>query len=378
MEKLDLLCLGCMKEKKEGACPHCGFDEKKYESYIYQLPPGTILSGKYLIGRVLGEGGFGITYIGWDLNLQIPLAINEYFPSTLTGRDNRSGNQVLPFTGSKQKYYQKGKESYIQEARILAKFCRTDGIVEVRDYFEENQTAYIVMEYLDGKSLIQTLKEMEKKHTHMSPDTVFQLMKPVIKALSLVHEQALIHRDISPDNMIMLPDNKIKLIDFGASRDFSKSDDGMSVILKVGYAPEEQYRRNGKQGPWTDVYALCGTMYRAITGIKPEESTSRTVEDPLKRPSELGIKIYPNHEEILMKGLAVRKEDRIQNMEELYEALYENKTVWSGTAEENPNFPPSTPPIPSGENPMTSILVIWLIIVVILVGMVIAMLIMMY
>lgn len=387
MEGLHLLCLGCMKKKsKEGACPYCGFDEKEYESCMYQLPLGTILNGKYLIGRVLGEGGFGITYIGWDLNLQIFLAIKEYFPSTFAGRDNHRGNQVIPFTGSKQQYYLKGKESYIQEARILAKFCKADGIVEVRDYFEENQTAYIVMEYLEGKNLTQILKEIEERHAHMSPEAAFRLMKPVIKTLGLVHEQALIHRDISPDNMIMLSDNKIKLIDFGASRDFSRSDEGMSVILKAGYAPEEQYRRDGKQGPWTDVYALCGTMYRAITGMKPEESMSRIMGAPLKKPSELGIKIQPNQEETLIRGLALRREDRIQNMEELYRELYENQSGQSATQEKTipmplpsplPSLAPSPNP-PEPPNSMTSILVIWIIIVVILVGMVIAMLITLY
>ncbi len=332
MEELHLLCLGCMKKKtREGVCPYCGFDEKEYEIRMYQLPLGTILNGKYLIGKVLGEGGFGITYIGWDLNLQIPLAIKEYFPNTFAVRDNQRGNRVIPFTGAKQKYYAKGKESYIEEARILAKFCGEDGIVEVRDYFEENGTAYIVMEYLDGKNLIQILKNIEKNNSHMHPEVVFNLMKPVIKTLNLVHKQDLIHRDISPDNMIMLPNEKIKLIDFGASRDFSKSDDGMSVILKEGYAPEEQHRRDGKQGPWTDVYALCGTMYRAITGRKPEDVMSRVMGAPLKKPSELGIRdINLNQEAVLMRGLEVRRESRIQNMEELYRALYENKSfTWS-------------------------------------------------
>lgn len=416
MEELHLLCLGCMKKKtREGVCPYCGFDEKEYESCMYQLPLGTILNGKYLIGKVLGEGGFGITYIGWDLNLQIPLAIKEYFPNTFAARDNHRGNQVVPFTGSKQKYYLKGKESYIEEARILAKFCGEDGIVEVRDYFEENGTAYIVMEYLDGKNLIQILKGIEKNHSHMHPEVVFNLMKPVIKTLNLVHKQDLIHRDISPDNMIMLSNEKIKLIDFGASRDFSKSDDGMSVILKEGYAPEEQHRRDGKQGPWTDVYALCGTMYRAITGKKPEDAMSRIMGATLKKPSELGVRyINPHQENILMKGLAIEKKDRIQNMEELYDALYKNKSFIQSLPENGMQVDVTVPinegkggavvrtnqdekssenlfgrdkmredylddiPRDDSGNFITPILVIWAIVVVILVGIVIAMLITMY
>lgn len=391
MEELNLLCLGCMKKKtRGGACPYCGFDEKEYESCMYQLPLRTILNGKYLVGKVLGEGGFGITYIAWDLSLQIPLAIKEYFPNTFAGRDSNRGNQVVPFTGSKQKYYLKGKENYIKEARTLARFCGKDGIVEVRDYFEENGTAYIVMEYLDGKNLIQILKNIEKNHSHLHPKVVFDLMKPVIKTLNLVHEQGVIHRDISPDNMIMLSNNQIKLIDFGASRDFSKSEDGMSVILKEGYAPEEQHRRDGKQGPWTDVYALCGTMYRAITGRKPEDAMSRLMGISLKKPSELGIReMNSSQEAVLMKGLEIKIENRIQNMEELYAALYENKTIWTGTTEEGGTeiIPPPAPapipvPIPDDDppegNPITSILVIWIIIVVVLVAIVIAMLITMY
>ncbi len=326
MKDLNLLCLGCMKEKKDkGTCPHCGFNIKKYETDIYQLPITSILNGKYLIGKVLGEGGFGITYIGWDINLELPLAIKEYFPTNLATRDHDRSNQVRAFTGMRQSDYMKGKEKYVKEARVLARFCKEDGIVEVRDYFEENGTAYIVMEYLDGEDLGKRIKRLKKQGSHMEPNYVFEMMKPLIKTLSLVHQQKLVHRDISPDNIILLPDGKVKLIDFGASREYEESSEGLSVILKHGYAPVEQYYRNKEQGPWTDVYALCGTMYYAMTGQKPDSSMDRLAQDTLKSPSQLGITNINHYQErVLMKGLAVRRENRIQSMEELYRELYEN------------------------------------------------------
>ncbi|MGN0466355.1 MAG: YARHG domain-containing protein [Lachnospiraceae bacterium] len=326
MEDLNRLCMGCMIEKPgTGICPYCHFAIEKYKTPLYHLKPQTILSGKYLVGKSIGEGGFGITYIGWDLNLEIPLAIKEYFPNGFAIRDHHTSDHVTAFTGEKEKFYKAGREKFIQEAKSLAKFYKQEEIVLVRDYFQENGTAYIVMEYIVGKSYSEILKEKEKNNIHPSVEEVFETMKPVIKALEMVHNEGIIHRDISPDNIMITEDGVIKLIDFGAARGFSDGEKSLSIVLKAGYAPEEQYQTKGNQGPWTDVYAFCATIYRAITGRKPPDSMERLAEDTIKKPSELGIQMDEELEKALMKGLAVREKDRWQSMRELYRAFYERQ-----------------------------------------------------
>ena len=316
------LCFNCMKEKKEpGSCPHCGFDPEAYEAEPHHLPLGTILAGKYLVGRVLGEGGFGITYVGWDLNLELKVAIKEYYPNGFVTRNSTFNRTLTVLTGSRGEFFQKGLDKFVDEARRLGKFWQLPGIVSVKDYFQENKTGYIVMEFAEG----HTLKEILKKSSQgrLPPERVFAMMRPVMKSLNKVHEAGLIHRDISPDNLMVARDGRVKLIDFGAARDFlAEGEKSLSVMLKPGYAPEEQYRSRGKQGPWTDVYGLCATMYRAITGQVPEESLDRVAEDTLRSPSQLGIPIAPWQENALMQGLAVFQRYRLQSMEELEAALY--------------------------------------------------------
>ncbi|HIR94064.1 MAG TPA: serine/threonine protein kinase, partial [Candidatus Egerieimonas intestinavium] len=311
------LCFNCMKEKKEpGSCPHCGFDPEAYEAEPHHLPLGTILAGKYLVGRVLGEGGFGITYVGWDLNLELKVAIKEYYPNGFVTRNSTFNRTLTVLTGSRGEFFQKGLDKFVDEARRLGKFWQLPGIVSVKDYFQENKTGYIVMEFAEG----HTLKEILKKSSQgrLPPERVFAMMRPVMKSLNKVHEAGLIHRDISPDNLMVARDGRVKLIDFGAARDFlAEGEKSLSVMLKPGYAPEEQYRSRGKQGPWTDVYGLCATMYRAITGQVPEESLDRVAEDTLRSPSQLGIPIAPWQENALMQGLAVFQRYRLQSMEEL-------------------------------------------------------------
>ena len=316
------LCFNCMKEKPEpGSCPHCGFDESDYEAASYHIPPGTILYGKYMIGRTLGEGGFGITYVGWDLNLEMKVAVKEYYPNGYVTRNNRRTNTLSILSGPRGEFFQKGVEKFVDEARRLAKFWKLPGIVSVKDYFQENNTAYIVMEFIQGSTLKELLKQRPDKR--LPAAEVFVMMRPVMKSLDKVHQAGLIHRDISPDNLMVDQEGEVKLIDFGAARDFlADGEKSLSVMLKPGYSPEEQYRSRGKQGPWTDVYSLCATIYRAITGQVPEESLERMTEDTLKRPSQLGVSLPRWQEEALMKGLAVIQKDRQQSMKELEAALY--------------------------------------------------------
>ena len=327
---IERICPNCMKEKGDGDkfCPYCGFQndsETKFSPHV--LKPFTILQGKYLVGNVLGEGGFGITYMGLDLNLEIRIAIKEFYPNGFVTRESEVTSMVTNYTRSDSGQYEKWRDSFVREARSLARFSNLPGIVHVRDFFQENNTAYIVMEFVEG----ETLKNYLKRYGGRIPvDDTLSMMKPVIQALSKVHEAQIIHRDISPDNIMVQEDGQVKLIDFGAARDFGTADEkSMSVLLKPGFAPEEQYRSRGNQGPWTDVYALCATIYRCITGEKPPESMDRMREDILKRPSSFGIQISPSVEAALLAGLEVYAEKRIKTMSELSAKLYDNGSVFT-------------------------------------------------
>lgn len=324
---VDLLCMGCMREREtaEGPCPYCGFEERR-DGPSHYLPCRSILNGKYLVGKVLGEGGFGITYLGWDLNLDMKVAIKEYYPSGLVTRMSVSSSEVVSYTGEKADFYQTGKNKFMTEAKTLAKFYSLPGIVSVKDFFQESNTSYIVMEYIEGV----TFKEYLKKNGGRIPaPKVLEWMRPVIHSLEQVHRTGLIHRDISPDNIMITKDDTVKLLDFGAVRDISP-DGGrsLSVFLKPGYAPEEQYRTHGAQGPWTDIYALCATIYKCMTGMTPPEPLERMRADELQSPARLGADLLPYQEYAVLKGLSIDAKDRYQSMEELETALYDSGSLF--------------------------------------------------
>ena len=324
--KIEKLCINCMQERRspDGICEFCGFDVRTFELPRHHMRPFTILAGKYLIGNAIGEGGFGITYIGMDLNLEVKVAIKEYYPQGAAVRDCRTNDStVWSYSKSTQVFFEEGREKFINEAKTIAKFRNVPEIVGVIDFFRENQTAYIVMEYLDGQTLKQYLKVKGGK---IPADELLRMMKPLIASLGKLHAQGLIHRDISPDNIMIMKDGSIKILDFGGARDFvSQNGKSMSVLVKHGYAPEEQYRSRGDQGPWTDVYALCATMYRCITGKIPPEALDRLYEDELKPISSFGVNCPKYVEQAISKGLSVRKDGRYQSMEELYDALYKEQ-----------------------------------------------------
>ena len=230
-------------------------------------------------------------------------------------------SEVSPFSGEKKEYYNTGLNKFVNEAKSLAKFYALPGIVAVKDFFRENGTAYIVMEFVDGVTLKQRLAQLGGK---MPADEALSMMRPLMKSLAQVHTTGIIHRDISPDNIMLTKSGEVKLLDFGAARDYV-SDNSKTVQLKPGYAPEEQYRTRGVQGPWTDVYALCATIYRMITGETPPESLERKSEDPIIPPSRKGAQITNLAENALLKGLAVMQKDRFQNVGALYNALYSDE-----------------------------------------------------
>lgn len=318
-------CLGCMEEIDTDCrvCPMCGYIQDTPPQEAYHLTPGTTLGGRYLVGRVLGYGGFGITYIGFDTRLERKTAIKEFLPSMLATR-MPGDTEITVFTGEYTRQFEEGLERFQDEAERLAKFNGLPGIVDIYDNLQENHTAYIIMELLEG----QDIKTILKANGTLPYETAKEIILSVCGTLEKVHEEGMIHRDISPDNIYLTADGKIQVIDFGAARyETSKNSKSLSVILKSGYAPEEQYRSRGEQGPWSDVYALGASFYKMITGVTPQDSMERAVKDELMEPSALGVSIPPSEENALMNALAVRARDRTQNMAQFREELLSDISV---------------------------------------------------
>ena len=310
-----MYCYNCMNEINEGSeyCVHCG-NKTAADDIPHHLKSGTVLNNKYLVGNAIGEGGFGITYIGRDLTLDIKIAIKEFYPSGYANRNNTLSNKVTLNYRNEGEYFKNGRDNFLEEAKRIAKFSNERGIVDVRDFFEENDTAYIIMEYLDGLNL----SEKVKRDGNFEPAVIFNLLLPIMYSLDKMHKANIVHRDISPENIRILTDGSLKLMDFGSARYYAGMEKKtMSVQFKPGFAPFEQYNKNGNQGPWTDVYGLCATIYKCITGKTPVDSLERYQNDTLKKPSELGVNISPMLENVLMYGLAVYPDNRCQSMEEL-------------------------------------------------------------
>lgn len=314
----DFLCCGCMEHVGEGQPCSCGFDGSVYRTAPHHLIPGTLIRNRYVLGKVLGEGGFGITYVGRDAVLDLKVAVKEFYMTGYVNRNNTFSPMVEVSVGQHAEQFLKNKEKFLKEARVLAKFANEKGIVGIRDFFEDNNTAYIVMDFLTGETLKSHLKEVGK----LSWQETIKLMTPVINSLAQVHKQNIIHRDISPDNIMLTDKGEVSLLDFGAAREVSDTDiKSLSVILKPGFAPEEQYRSKGQQGPWTDIYALCATIYSCITGVLPDDSMERMFEDNLKSPHELEPSCGLAISNVIMKGMAVRQKDRYQTIDELLSDL---------------------------------------------------------
>ena len=289
------------------------------EENLYCLRKGTRLIGRYTIEGVLGQGGFGITYLGMDELHKKKVAIKEFFPQGIVTRNIEYEDTVTVTLVGEKENYDKGKERFLKEAQTMAMFSKDKGIVKALDFFEINNTAYIVMEYLEGVTLKQYLRENER----IDAEDLVELLVPLIEALDEIHSQGLIHRDISPDNIMVLPDGRIKLMDFGAARDYTEfGEKSLSIVLKPGYAPPEQYQTHGVQGPWTDIYALCATMYKCITGENPPDAIDRLVDDHLKKISAFGFTVSPQIEEAIIKGMSVAAKDRYQNVGDFCEDLY--------------------------------------------------------
>ena len=292
----------------------------------YQLSPGILLADRYEIEDVLGWGGFGITYLAYDQSLDLQVAVKELFPSNLVYRMPWS-TQVEVHSEKMKLEFERGMHRFLEEARNMAQFAEEKHIVHVYNYFQENDTAYLVMEYLEGC----TLKDMITEKGGRLPYTqVVSIMRDVLDAFSALHKRKIIHKDISPDNIFICTDGTVKLIDFGAAGSVDEADElTRSVILKPGYAPPEQYRTKGRLGPWTDIYAAGATMYYALTGVVPEESVNREVKDTIVMPQQIVPEIPEYLSRILMKCMAVPVTLRFQNTKELLKKLQKEKKVAS-------------------------------------------------
>ncbi|MGM9619735.1 MAG: serine/threonine protein kinase [Oscillospiraceae bacterium] len=334
----DRFCPHCMQalSGEDAFCPVCGRDVDQ-RAAPHQLPIGTVLRSQkghtFLFGEVKGDGGFGLTYIAKELTSGKVVAIKEYFP-TRCQPQRRPDHSVCPTT-QMEEIYRQGMHSFLSEASMLRAVAGTPSIVHVLDFFEANGTAYMVMDYLNGT----TLRDLLQSQSRFEPNLLLKKVLPLMRDLGAIHEAGVLHRDIAPDNIMLMPDGTLTLLDFGCARSM---EDGksMTVVLKPGFAPIEQYQTRG-QGPYTDVYALCATLYYCLTGKVPPaapERLSATFDgqnDPLLPPSALGAALSREQEELLLWGLALQPTVRPQNMEELASRLEKTlvQSTWSGASQ---------------------------------------------
>ena len=328
------LCPACFAPSsgEEDPCPECGYSASRPEEGDWnRLKPGTVVNGRYVVGRPLGQGGFGITDLGMDLLLNTKLAIKEYFPSGAAMR-NPSSRAVLPASEEVAEDFQKGMEKFIEEARTLARFEGNPSIVSVRDFFEENGTAYMVMNHLEGRTLLEHIKD---RGGRLPFGEALGILSPLMDALDEIHASGLIHRDISPDNIFLTRFGQVKLLDFGASKTALAlmQQSRHSVVLKKGYSPAEQYLGSRRLGPWSDVYGMAATLYRCIAGMPPPDALDRMEEDSLEPPSRMGAAIPWYAEAALLRALSVPSEKRPQSMREFKEGLL-GELIFSGSGEE--------------------------------------------
>ena len=318
-------CLGCMElfEEQFDICPKCGYIEGSEAEEAIHLVPGTILANRYVIGKSIGYGGFGVTYIAWDGKLEQKVAVKEYLPSEFSTR-MAGQSQITMYNGEKSEQFKDGLKKFVEEAKRLAKFQSEPGIVTIYDSFEENDTAYIVMEYLEGETLASKLN----REKTIPENEAVKMLTPIMETLKVVHAEGIIHRDISPDNIFITKDGEVKLIDFGAARyattSYSRS---LTVVVKPGYSPEEQYRSKGDQGPHTDVFALAATLYKMVTGKTPPDAMERRgkiengKKDILTEPHILNSEISINRENAILNALNIRIVDRTPDIDTFLKEL---------------------------------------------------------
>lgn len=319
-------CCNCFGtyEAVGGMCPHCGYVDGEPGKQPYYLTPGTVLTteqGKeYIIGEVVGAGGFGIIYKAWDTRLDCVVVIKEYFPVSMVTR-SVGEKSIAVFSNKREAEYKRGLDNFWLEANIMSVFDNCENVCNTYDKFRANGTAYMVMEYLTGKTLKQYVKE---KKNGLQESEILEIIKQVLFGLEEIHKRKAIHLDIAPDNILIMPNGKIKIIDFGAARTKEIQKDEDELVLKPGFAPPEQYRENGKLGPWTDIYAVGATLYWLLTNEVPLESTDREKEDNMQEPAMLTM-VSPALNNVTMRAMAVRPELRYKNSKEFIDDLHKEK-----------------------------------------------------
>jgi len=316
------LCFGCFEENEQDVCPLCGYDNKTALSALL-LQHGTILRGQYRVGKVLGKsGGFGTTYLGYHQTLQIKVAIKEYLPSELVCR-NSDGLTLTVNHPQEAEDFQHGMNQFLSEARLLVKFNHPN-IVRVIDFFEENGTAYLVMDYCHGVNLAEY---MEKQGRNLSEQAAMNVMMPILEGLQQLHNRGVLHRDIKPQNIYITDDERPILLDFGSAKQIvGEQSTSVTLIATPGFAAYEQYQVQGQQGAWTDIYSCAATIYYMLSGLIPADAIGRMAQDTLFFPLELEQKISPEMHSVIVKGMALLPQNRIQSVQE-FEQLLLNQTI---------------------------------------------------
>lgn len=313
------VCLGCMEEynEKYNNCPYCGCAKNTPVYKTYHMVPGSILQGKYIVGKAIHEDGCGVTYIGKDASLNKKILIQEYLSSIFFMRT--PGQLDITILGeNNKKQVEQEILRFVNEAKWLSEIQQEQHFHQIYEVFYANNTAYIIKEYLEGERLTEILRR-EKK---ISVEQAIEIMVPLAESLDTLHESNIIHRNITPFNIFIEKEKGIKLLDFSTSCHIDVDDDKrLCCVVVPGYAPIEQYTISGKIGTWTDVYALAATLYRMLTGVVPPESTKRLIQDDLQRPSKLGVRISDKIESVIMNALQVMPEDRIQTMHQFVHEL---------------------------------------------------------
>ena len=309
-------CLNCFEQIDDNleVCPHCHYHMNTPPEKQQYLKPGAVFDERYIIGTALGSGGFSVTYKAFDASLNKIVAIKEYLPMDVCTRAANSEEVIVFSDEEKANAFLEGKQKFLDEAKRMARFQGEGHIVQVYDTIEANNTCYIVMEYLDGQTLESYMLEKGK----LPEEEAIKIIVPVLEALEKIHAKSMLHRDVSPSNIMLLKDGDVKLLDFGSARysnnsEYSRS---LTVLFKEGYTAEEQYYTNGHQGPWTDVYSAGATLYYMITGVRVDSALDRKVNDTIVFPSLLAP-VHRNVETAIMNALTTDYRLRTQSAHEM-------------------------------------------------------------
>lgn len=324
MNNVTKLCMGCMEEINDNVaiCPYCGWNESTAHQESYYLSPGTIIGGKYIVGKVLSYQNFTVKYIGMDAEHNRKVMISEYLPSDFSTRSDKE-SEITIYSGDALEQFNQGLMNFLNEGNVIQQFGSLSGIATVYDCIAENSTGYVISEYLEGDSLKQILDSGKR----YQPKDAVKLISSILQGLHQIHKKGIFHCDISPETIFITKDGKSKLMDFGATKYVTTlNSKSLAIILKQGYAPEEQYRSKGERGAWTDVYALAAVMYRMITGKVPQESIERALDDRLEVPSKIGITISPSVENALVNALNIYQNERTATAENFRRELNSSST----------------------------------------------------